>query len=391
MDIPFGPYTEGIDHVSSDGDLKKGAVKDAVNVEFGREGNVARRAGYTQRIASTSVHSLWTSSDGRSFGVQDGEFSTFTWDGSTLSRETISDETFGGPLSYDEVNDLVVFGSADGLWQVDQDNAVVRVGLPRHAAPVVAPVSGGGLNAGRYAVAIAEMRGNEEGPLSPAAFVDVEEGGGFSIEARHAVLRVYRSEANGEVLYRAADLPNTPTDLYNIGIGPLGRQADTQYLDRMVGGQIVRHWRGHIVVARGRVLAWSEPMRFGVFDPRHNFIQFPKTITLCEPVEGGIWVGTADGVFWLGGSSPKELTLKRTSGGTPVAYTGARIPGKLLVGDQAGDRKVAVWLADNGVCLGSPEGQLIETQAKRIRIPSSQLGGIGASVVHDSRFIATIN
>jgi hypothetical protein len=394
MEIPFGPYGVGIDNVSAEGDLPKGAVADAVNVEFNRDGRVARRAGFTQRLASSLVHSLWSSQDGRSYGVDDGELSRFRWNGSALSATGLATLEGNTAVSYTEVNDSIVCGNAAGLYTIDADDNVQRLGLQRPGAPVLAASPAGGLHAGRYAVAVSFLRGNEEGPLSYASFVQVDTGGGISITTEDSseatMVRVYRSEANGETLYRCMDVPLDGT--FSIGVGNIGRQADTQHLEQMIGGQIVRSWRGHLLVARGRSVFWSEPMRYGLYDPRHNFAQFARQVVLMEPVEGGVFVAEkGQPPVFMVGTHPKEWTQKRTSGDVVVPFTGVRVQGSQLGGDTTGDTYVAGWLARNGFVIGSPDGSLREVQAKRIRLPESQTGGVGAAVVHDRQIIATIN
>lgn len=393
MEIPLGPYTIGIDNVSADGDLPRGAVADAENVDFGRGGDVARRSGYTRRLETTSAHSLWTAPDGRSFGVIDGSLVRLTWDGSALASTVLADLQDGRPLSYDQINDSIVCGNLGELLEIAADDTVRNLALQRGG--LFAEESDvGGLTAGRYAVAASMLRGNEEGAMSSATFVDVPEGGGINVwtppSADATAVRIYRTEPNGEILYRAADVPLESEGL-TIGAGQLGRATDTQHMAPMQGGSIVRYWRGHILAVRGRTLIWSEPMRYGLRDTRHNFIQSAKQITLMEPVEGGVFVGTNDGVVFFAGTSPRELTLKRTSGEPPVAHTGMKIQASLLAGDQVGDTYVAAWFAKNGIVIGTSDGQLREVHAKRFRLPGNQAAGVGAAVIHDRRALVTIN
>jgi hypothetical protein len=139
------------------------------------------------------------------------------------------------------------------------------------------------------------------------------------------------------------------------------------------------------------MLAWSEPMRYGLWDPRHNFVQFPHTITMMEPVEGGVFVGTQDGVVFLSGVGPAEMTQKRTSGLPPVAFTGMKMEAALLSDEGAGDTYVAAWFAKNGIVVGTSDGTLREVHAKRLRLPDNQAAGVGAAVIHDRQVLVAIN
>ena len=249
----------------------------------------------------------------------------------------------------------------------------------------------------RYAVAVAWVRDWEEGPLSPASFVDVDEGGGITVQLPAddptAVdsVRIYRTGPNGDVLMRAQDAPASLTS-YALGVQDLGRAATTQNLEPMPGGEIVRYWRGRLLVASGRTLRASRPMRYGLTDPRTDWVQFPKRIDIMVCVEGGVYVGTADGVVFLEGATPGEWKQVRKSARRALRGSDLLVRADLLGGEEPSDRWVAVWLAENGFVVGTPDGRLIEQQAKRIRLPESETAaGVAAAVVHDRQIIASIN
>jgi hypothetical protein len=284
------------------------------------------------------------------------------------------------------------------LLRVDGDNVrLLGIEDPGQAAVVTASLGVGGLTAGRYAIAVTFLRGNEESGASPISFIELSEGDGLNITLPQPVatditaIRVYRTQANSDVLYRCTDAPVTTS--ITIGSGPLGRQCDTLNMRQLPGGQIVRYWRGRVLVARGRNLLFSEPMRYGIWTPTENFVQFPHTIRVMEPVEGGVFVGTQDGVVFLSGETPEAWTQRRTGGKPPVDGTGIRISASQLGGERDyGGAYVAMWLAQNGFVIGTTDGSLVEPQSKRISLPDSQVtAGVGAMVVHERRAIGSIN
>lgn len=390
-DIPLGPWKIGIDHLSPKASSPDGAARDAVNVDFDRDGGAARRAGYSLLQAVTHAHSIWTSSAEQSFCVIGNSLCAVDYTDEVWTTQAIASLTSGLAMSYDEINGDVICTNHAELLRVRPDLTVEPLALPRPDAPPLVATSHGGLYAGRYAVAVSLLRNEEEGPLSMSSFVDVPEGGGLQVTtpAHSDNVRIYRTQANGGELYAATVAP--PGMSYLVGTGDVGRVADAQYLDALPPGQFIRYWRGLALVARGRTLFWSEPMRYGVFDPRHNFVQMANRITLVEPVRGGVFVGTKDGVVFLSGNSPAEWSIKNTDGRPPVDGTGVRVPGS-VVGAEVGDDIVAVWLADNGFVIGAPDGTLQQAQSKRIRLPGSQVAaGVGAAVVHDRQIIAAIN
>jgi hypothetical protein len=357
-DAVFGPWPTGIDNISEPTALKEGAVVDAVNGWFKRGGHFTRRFNETP-ISTANCHSGYTSSSGLSFAVVAGVLSTVAMS-PTLSVVPLHTMPSDDPVSYAEVNDEVLFASMFELG-VASGAGVTLLGVEMPGGFFAAAAGAGGLDAGRYGVAVSFLAGTEEGGLSDVQFVDVAQGGGITIdlpspiEARTTGIRVYRTPCNGDTLYRAIDLPVLANVL--IGTDTLTVMAETQFKTRMVGGDHLRIWRGRAVVARGHTLYFSDPMRYGLRDARHGFIQMPERITFVEALDTGMYVGTTKKVYWLQGTSPKELIVrvveqKPAVGGAslvmPVSDTGL----------ESNHEYTAVWLGANGYCFGMPDGNV---------------------------------
>ncbi|KLD64486.1 hypothetical protein, partial [Dyella japonica] len=202
------------------------------------------------------------------------------------------------------------------------------------------------------------------------------------------LVRVYRSELGGTVLYHCADVP-AGMQSYLIGGDQLGRQATTRSLAAMPPGDFVTVWRGRLLVARGNVLVISEPMNYGLTSPRTGFVQFSDRITLVLGVKGGIYVGTRHGVVFLSGSKPGEWTQDEKSSLAPVAGCGLIVDGESLSPQyQQSGRKVAVWLSASGFILGCDDGQILTPQADRLSIDTTESG---AMVAHSRRLTATLH
>jgi hypothetical protein len=386
--LSFGPFQLGMDNVSPEGVIPAGGVLDAVNLDFDRVGGFNRRTGRSLLLAGV-IHSLWTSLGGETFAVHNKSVSIVTRD----STRALFALTQDGPVSYDDLLDGVVFSGARDLCFVAPGGSVRTLGVENPGGVTVAAETYGGLLAGRYAVAVAFLRGTEESGLSTGAFVAVPFGGGLRIavpqptDAAVTGIRVYRTEANGDVFYRVADIPKGLPS-YLLGTTDVGRQADNQFLERLDPGQIVRYWNGRVLVARGSTLLYSQPMRYGLFDRRHDFAQFPHRITLMQPVEGGVFVGTKAGVSFLAGGEPAAWVVKPTGGQPPIAGTGTSVDADQLGGDARG--RLALWVARNGFVLGTPDGAILEPQKDRIRIPPEQWNGTGAVCINGRKVVASI-
>lgn len=395
-DIPLSAPVIGIDNVSPEYSLPIGAVRDAVNVDIASDGSWERRRGTTLASAG-GCHSLWTSPSGRSFGVRNGSVCSLSISGTAVTFTPIFALDLDAPVSYDEMNSSVVACNRGGLWEILEGGTARRLSLPRPPAPALTANAFGGLHAGRYAVAVSLLRGDEEGALSPSSFVDVAANGGVTVSLPIGLpsdvtdVRIYRTGPNGDVLMRAQDVPAGLT-VFALGTQDLGRAADHQFLEPMPGGDFVSQWRGRLLVANGKTMRVSQPLRYGLTDPRTDWVQFPKRIDVMVGVEGGVYVGTSDGAIFLDGATPSEWKQVQKSARRVVRGSSLRVRADLLGGDSPGDRWVAVWLAENGFVMGGPDGQLVEQQAKRIRLPSSETAaGVAAAVVHDRQIIASIN
>jgi len=374
--IPLGPWPLGIDNVSDPTSVKvddKGraiALCDAVNVDVDRSGDIDRRRGRRPAVALPGLHSLWSGSQA-TYGVAQAVLYAIT----PTSARAIGSMPTDEPCYFAEEDGGVIVASRSALMAVGT-STIEPVGVPDASSPSLAPAAIGGLAAGRYAAAVSYLRGDLEGALSPLRTIALQEGQGLQLAGIHAPVgvdrvRVYRTALGGTVLYQCADLvPGTAS--YLLGNDTLGRQAPTQYLARMQGGDHLALWRGRALVARGRTLVVSEPMNYGLTSPRHGFVQFWSSITMLVGLEGGVYVGTRQGIFFLRGTRPGDWTQERKGAlppvrGQPVVIDGNQLPPNY---QQAG-RRVAVWVAANGFVLGCDDGSIIEPQGDRVRTPAA--------------------
>lgn len=373
------PFTVGIDNVSDETALPAGAVRDAVNVDFDSDGIATRRPG-AALVEAGVFHSLWRGK-GRAFCVRGNTLCHLA--GGVLTP--ISTLPSAERLSYCELNDRIIVSNPSWIGEVLPDLTVRALGVPDGALGNLASGGTGGLPAGRYAVAAAYLRGDEEGALSDVRFVEVAEGGGIVLSDipqndEADTVRIYRSAPGGDVLYRAEDIPAALTS-YTHGLVQLGRAVHDMHLRRTPPGSIVRSWNGRLLIARGRVMCVTEPLRFGVYSPRRGFIQEPSPITMIAPVTGGIYVGTRAGISFYKGGSPKEWVRVRLGAEAPIPGSDTNTAADIFnprfeVGSTL---DVALWLSPSGYVMGTPDGALIRPQ-------SSRIGGLLAQRSHTTIF-----
>jgi hypothetical protein len=201
-------------------------------------------------------------------------------------------------------------------------------------------------------------------------------------------IRIYRTGTNGDVFYQAQEVSLPHSGAFLLNPTAVGRMIDTRGFERMRSGMYLRYWRGRIIVARGRNLYFSEPMRYGLFDPRHGFVQMPQVITFLQPVEGGIYVGQSNGVVFLQGTTPDKLAVVQTGAAKPLPGSATEIGSSSfsLEGAKASE-KYAVWVGARGYALGDPGGNVVEPQSRRLAVP---VGQRGVTVVHNRRLTTLV-
>lgn len=360
---------KGMDNRSEESRLAADLQRLMVNLDV-RQGKATLRPGYQLALALPGAHSLW--SDGRrAFCVADGTLYGFDGTAVTALRTGVV-----GTVSYEAVNGEVYF--SDGRVTGVIGDTLRAWGLPTPATPEVQPTTAGGLTAGTYQVALTWQNAlGEESGAAVAAAVQIAQGGGIAVgvespsEAGVQFVNVYVSAPDGATLYHALLAPATMSSVL-IGVGQRGRELDTQFLQPMPAGTLVRYFRGRLVSVQGAVATFSEPLRYGLTDARYGFLQEESDITLFEPVSGGVFIGTAAGVRFAAGTSPENFSYTQVERTGAVPGTGTRVDARDLGLQLTGD--VAVWLSNSGWVYGLPDGTTSTPVADQLVLPDYERG-----------------
>lgn len=399
-DLSLGPFTVGIDNVSPDTTLHPGAVRDAVNVDFDRSGGIASRGGRRRIDSTAGMHSLWTSREaGISFCVKGGAVGALRLQGDTLQFQSLYTLLRDEPVSFDDFLGRIAFTNSSVLGVIDVDGSARRLGLDTPAAPGVTIQAGLDAPADRiagqlpvrfgFALSIVDPTTKEESGLSLGTYVSCI-AGSTAIVSGPANSLVYMTGPGGKT-FRLAGTPGA----INTAIKPT-KPANNRYLQRMIGGSIVRYWNGRLWVARGSTVYRTQSMRYGLYKPTADFMQFPGEVVMLEPVTAGLYVGVRDdGIYFVRAEPDDKYSLRRTGARAPIAGISTRVAAGELGGlgegvDQRGEL-YALWLARNGFVIGTAEGRIIEVQRNRIRLPAAQWTASGALAIHDRHAIAVLS
>lgn len=382
----------GMDNVSADESMssfgKEPFVKlrDAVNVNITSTGRMELRS--TGAILSdTPYKNLWQSplhSD--LFGTLNGELVKI--DHSDWSHMAFNVQ-LQGDVNFLVVNNFIVISDATALYKYDGSSvSKLTIGTPPEP---IARLSTGALLDGTYTVAIAWSKDGRESGLSTSLSLNIEGGielilpYNYSGDADQVV--IYMTERNGSELLKVATVAiNTATFVIS-NDKDLTRAAQFQNLSPMRTGKFLKLWRGRLVTADKNMLYFSQALNFHLCDERYDFAALPQRITFVEPVESGIWVGQSNSVVFLSGSDVRDLRLVQTGAKAPVPGTALRIKSDLL-GELSAGLESVLWLAENGYCIGTPSGNLVEAHANTLKGITAKGG---QSVRFDDRIVTVLH
>lgn len=388
----------GMNTVSSTSRDNGHYVRLANNVDISPTGKIELRKGI-QKINDMPIKHLWQSPLHKDvFGLLDDKWvivNPHTWAVKTLI--TVGNS----PLYYTLVNNRVIVSNQSGLYEYDGQSAKPLT-IPTPPAPIVQGQSDTpmptdsivGLDDNTHkartrVIAISYLVGQKEGGLSSTVKIDADSVTiilpmVFDKYVSH--INIYATEQGGGELKLLASVPKDTTQYQFDNGAILGKPATTHHLDPMMTGKYLALWRGRLVTARSNVIYFSEPLAYHLSDLRHNYIAMPQRITFLAVVDGGIWVGQSTGVAFLSGADIDDLTINHKAVQKPIENSAILMPSQAVGELSGGGSHVALWLAQNGYCIGTADGQVVEYHAGIM----DGITGKGNSIIIGQRVVSVI-
>lgn len=374
-------------------------VRLAQNININPNGTIELRAG-VDKVSDTPIKDLWQSPLHKDvFGRVGDEWvlvNTVNWSVKVLGR------IGNAPIYHALVNNRVVVAGKDGLFEYDGQKAI-----PLTIATPAPPMATGqndvitmgdeitGLDSHTHKartrlIATSYTVGDKEGGLSNTVKVDadtVQMTLPMVVDEWVTGVNVYATEQGGAELKLLTRLPKD-TVQYTFDTGAvLGRPATNQHLSPMKSGQWLRLWRGRLLVVRSNVIYFSQPLNYHLTDERFDYIAMPERITFLEVVDNGIWVGQMTGVAFLAGVDIDEMSITHKAVLPPVVGSSTLMPAQ-TVGELAGGGNfVALWLSENGYCIGTADGSVAEYHAGIM----DGIAGVGNTALVGQRVVSVIS
>ena len=294
----------GINNVLPSHRLRKGELATALNVDIGLDGEIMRRGGYASvsGLCHKNLHEFGTAL--LSTTQSDLCVTPLVGVRTTLLPSLGMDRVWYVDLPDGRVafaNGLIC-GITDGV-------TVTGWGVPLPPSTGACTDISGALFPGLYGWQLTYVRlsdGLEGGAVAAPVSAQITLGGvmltGLPALAGHSI-NVYLSSHNGGEQLLAGT--TTGTTFAFVGANDtLNLPCRTLFVGPAPStGTVCALWRGRALIADGNVLRASLPFMVEQFDVRRDFKQFSAAITLIQPVDDGVYVGTLTELAFLSGQS----------------------------------------------------------------------------------------
>lgn len=338
----------------------------ALNVDIGLTGEITRRAGYTEDspLCHKNVH-------------QAAGFKLATC-GSVLTaihpngdRHVIHPALGPERVWYCNLPDGrttytngLIHGATDGLTGSDRSvPAPSSLGAPGMAF--------GSLYPGQYRYHLTHVRLTDrlESPAVSSEPITIEQGGlrldGLPQRDGHET-HVYLSGRDGEGAYLAGVATGNSFE-YAGNNAALVLPCRTLGAQPFPVGTITAFWRSRVLVAVGDVL-WAARSAMPHLSDWRDFKPMGASITAIQPVDDGIYVGTAKDLIFLAGTTWDQLAYVPTRRGPVVPGSGVTAPGdRIKLGDGTGNGTAMLCIAGGEIVAGFGSGQTTSLTDGRYR------------------------
>lgn len=315
-------------------------LAEATNVDIDTVGKLSRRLGYS--AASAVCHKNVHQADGFMLATSAG--------GNLVNAGTaavLSASLGVARVWYTNLPDGRTTFSNGLIQGIAGAAAATGWGVPIPATLGTAADVSGALFPGEYRWRLTYVRTSDglEGGPAYSAPLTVASGGitlsGLPVLAGHSINVYLTSHNDGGPGFLAG---NTTGSMFAfIGANALLQQAcKTHLLSPPPVGTLSAFWRGRALLAVGSVLHASLPHQWELFDLARDVKQFTAPITLVQPVDGGIFVGTETELAFLSGTEFDKLGYTRAIAGRTVLGSGVTVPGELLPGDSSSTGMVCI-------------------------------------------------
>lgn len=369
--INLGKFPLGKNNVSPETDLPEGALREALNVDIDKEGNVSLRDGYELVYSGSDIHSLY-----KNYFIESGVLKYLESDNSAT---IISSSFSNNNVAYCDLNGKIVCTDGSNNWLLN-NKLLARLGVKSPLSTPTLSTITGSLPAGQYQIAIQFFDSNTGEFSGSSEITSISVDGSQSIQLNDipqpddigCFIMIYASVNNGSELYHIATVPHGTTNHTIHSISSNNPELWTQNLSPLPAGHAIAYCKGRLYIANDNVVWYSEPQHYGLHKTSKNFWQFPDRVTVLIAVEIGLFI-VSDQTYFIPGSKPEEAYLNILDDAVAVEGTAINESAENFGIQTTGD--IAYWFSNKGPVIGLQDGTIQFLTDKRVASPASLTAG----------------
>lgn len=355
--LTFEKFT-GINNVQPPHRLSNAELTAATNVDIGLSGELRRRQGYSEVL--DTCHKNLHQADGFMLATVDGgDLVAIAPNG---ARTNLYFSLGIARVWYCNLPDGRTTWSNGLICGITDGVTSTAWGVPIPQSIGAAASVAGQLSPGDYQYQLTYVRLADGLEGGPAYSDSLPVTGGLSLTglpvlAGHKI-NVYLTGANGDTAFLAGSTTDASFSFSGKN-DALVLPCRTEFMQPAPAGTVTAFWRGRVLLAVGPVLYASRTNQVELFDMRRDFKQFTGRITLIQPVDGGVFVGTDKELAFLAGTEFDKLAFTQVVRGRTVLGSGAAVPGDLVqLGQGTGQGGAMVCIADGVLVAGFAGGNI---------------------------------
>lgn len=135
-------------------------------------------------------------------------------------------------------------------------------------------------------------------------------------------------------------------------------------------------FKSRMFIAEDKILWWSEPFNFDLYNKAESFIQFHENIIMIQPVDAGIFISTTKKIYFIGGSFPGEIEQSEVAQYPAIEWSNTieKVDAS-DIGLEGG--LSALWASKEGAIIGFPVGQILNLNKNKVVYPDDATTGFG--------------
>jgi hypothetical protein len=362
----FKGWTDGENNLLAAEELEQTQLRRCVNYDVSDKGDLRRRRGRAAVYNGSIQPGSLFSNGKRALFVETGHLWELINYLGAWSRLLVRLNIGARAVTYLDVNGAIYWsnGVNTGVFGENAEDFTWGLHAPVEQPNVVPSSNGGTLTSGTYQVAVTFVNefGEESGtPRSKEVLIpdDVSTGSiklfDIPVSTEATTVRVYVSHPNGEGLYRVTDILSGMTSYRITSVdNAVNMLLQTQFGIKPPAGDVLEYHNGRIYIGQGKVVWFTDPLRYGLVKPHRNFMMFPGEVTVIKAVADGIYV-CADKTYWISDIDTTNLQQREVLPYGAVKGTGIDIPKSDNV----------AWFSRHGIVIAGLEAQISNIQEEK--------------------------